>query len=207
MKTDLDIHSGLQDVGLDTNMHSPEHIGSGFTSSVYAFGGQVVKISLRSFGSDRAAFAQADALSAEHRWISDYMEHVAQARFVVTSAFGGGPRVVVIQDRVEGISIGEAFRQGQCIEELSVYFANAQRMYHKTRRVPDLACFERRFDPLRDDNTIIPPATKEGIFTPTLVDTTLGNLQRSTAVGWLINRRIFAGLARAQESLALAMPH
>lgn len=172
----------------------------GFSSTVFFTHDHVVKVLRSTFQTSKSAHDYADILYGEQETIRHYLRpaNIAVAHFVVGRAGGEDYRVSLVQDRVEGVSMQRTLVNGGG-EVLGDYLSDALRMYRITGQIPDLACLERRFDPMNDPNTKV--ITKEGKLEPVLVDTTYGRLQRRRYAGRLISKGIAVGVKSALDKL------
>jgi hypothetical protein len=198
-----DFEKLLQFSEVRVDVESLVRIGGGFSSDVYATDDHVVKLLGHTHGTALGAHDHADILYGEQSRICDYLgpNNMALAHFVVGATAKGDYKVLLVQPRIEGVTLAESIRLEVETDPLCNYLASALFMYMRIREIPDLACMERRFfNPLIDPNTQVVTFGKEA--RPVLVDTTFGRTQRKNYVGWMIHAGIAHGVKQALIQLS-----
>lgn len=191
----------LERSDVEVNMSTLIALGGGLSASVYANDEHVVKLQKNTFQTELAAHNYADTLYAEQEMTTDYMspENVAQAHFVVSRAIEGVHRLLLVQPRIKGVLLADAIDESGAPDSILAYLSNGIKMYSRTKKIPDLACVERRFNPLHDPNTQV--KTDDGMMVPVLVDTTYGRTQRLPILGKVIHGGIAWGVRHSLKSL------
>lgn len=197
---DINLEALLGNSDIEVDIAQLEMADTGFSSTVFFTDQHAVKLLRQVFPTSKSANAYADALYGEQDTIMGYLTpaNIAAAHFVIGQTSGKDYRVLLVQDRIIGTTMGDESidqKPGLFVD----YLSSALKMYRRTGKIPDLACIERRFNPLNDPNTQVASGV-DGVLTPVLIDTTYGRLQRQRYTGPLICKGIAWGVQKALDN-------
>lgn len=198
----------LSAVGIEMNGSEPPVPieGGAFNSDVFRVGTEIVKISKNSMSNTKAE-ELVGIMMGEHAALEDIIgEHMPPTDFIVAETEGRSAHAVTLQPFVEGISIKELLEAGHPTEALEDFLEKCKEVFRETGLMPDIAHIQHRWFSVFLNGNIKMQQLKEDTdadkeFTPILVDTTFGKLQRHKLTGDFWSKRIYWGAVRAQMKL------